>query len=172
MLKLETIAELRAHLETDRRAGRSIGFVPTMGALHAGHRSLIRAARQACDVVVVSIFVNPTQFGAGEDFEKYPRPMDEDMAACREEGADVVFVPGVEELYPPGEVTRVSVARLTAGLCGRYRPGHFDGVTTVVAKLLNIVQPDRAYFGQKDAQQAVVIRRMVRDLMWPTEIVV
>lgn len=143
-----------------------------MGALHEGHRSLMRAARAECDVVVASIFVNPIQFGPGEDFEKYPRPIEMDLAACREEGVDVVFVPRVDEIFPGGSVTKVTVARLTEGLCGRHRPEHFDGVTTVVAKLFNIVQPDRAYFGQKDAQQAAVIRRMVRDLNWSIEIVV
>ncbi len=172
MLKLETIHDLRACLAPFRQAGKRIGFVPTMGALHEGHRSLMRVARRECEVLVASVFVNPTQFGPGEDFEQYPRPIDADLAACRDEGVDVVFIPSVAEMYPPGEVTRVSVARLTEGLCGRHRPGHFDGVTTVVAKLFNIVQPDRAYFGQKDAQQAVVIRRMVRDLTWPLEIVV
>ncbi len=172
MRKLETVAALRTHLQPLSRAGKRIGFVPTMGALHEGHRSLMRAARKECEIVVASIFVNPTQFGPGEDFEKYPRPLEKDLAACREEGVDVVFVPEVGEIYPPGAVTRVSVARLTEGLCGRHRPGHFDGVTTVVAKLFNIVQPDKAYFGQKDAQQAAVIRQMVRDLIWPIQIVV
>jgi pantoate--beta-alanine ligase len=143
-----------------------------MGALHEGHRSLMRAARAGCDVVVVSIFVNPTQFGPGEDFQHYPRPLEADLAACREEGVDAVFMPAVAQMYPPGAVTTVSVRRLTEGLCGRFRPGHFDAVTTVVAKLFNIVQPDRAYFGQKDAQQAAVIRQMVRDLDWPVEVVV
>ncbi len=154
------------------RTAKSIGFVPTMGALHEGHRSLMRTAREGCQIVVVSIFVNPTQFGPGEDFEKYPRPLARDLAVCQEEGVDAVFVPEVGEMYPADAVTTVSVARLTEGLCGRHRPGHFDGVTTVVAKLFNIVQPDRAYFGQKDAQQAAVIRQMVRDLNWPIEVVV
>ena len=172
MLKLETIAAVRGYLDPLRPAGRRVGLVPTMGALHEGHRSLMRAARAGCDVVVVSIFVNPTQFGPGEDFQHYPRPIETDLAACREEGVDAVFVPAAAEMCPPGAVTMVAVRRFTEGLCGRFRPGHFDGVTTVVAKLFNIVQPDRAYFGQKDAQQAVVVRQMVRDLDWPIEIVV
>lgn len=172
MLMLETVADLRSHLTPIRRSGQVIGFVPTMGALHEGHRSLMRIARRECGVVLASIFVNPTQFGPNEDFEKYPRPLEADLVACREEGVDLVFVPEVGEIYPRGAVTKVTVGRLTEGLCGRHRPGHFDGVTTVVAKLFNIVQPDRAYFGQKDAQQAAVIQQMVRDLLWPMEIVV
>ena len=172
MHKLETVHALREHLQPHRRAGRRIGFVPTMGALHAGHRSLMRAARAHCDHVVVSIFVNPTQFGPLEDFSKYPRPLEADLAACREEGVDAVFCPSVEEMYPPGAKTTVAVAGLTTGLCGQHRPGHFDGVTTIVTKLFNAVQPDTAFFGQKDAQQAVIIRRMTRDLLLPIEIVV
>jgi len=143
-----------------------------MGALHEGHRSLIRAARAACEDVIVSVFVNPTQFSPGEDFDRYPRPLEADLEACRQEGANAVFCPSVEEMYPAGAVTSVTVSRLMEGLCGAYRPGHFTGVTTVVAKLFNIVQPDIAFFGQKDAQQAVIIRRMVRDLCFPIEIVV
>lgn len=172
MRKLETIRDLRPCLAEFRRAGLRIGFVPTMGALHEGHRSLIRSARASCDRVVVSIFVNPTQFGPGEDFDRYPRPVEADLAACTEEGVDVVFLPQVSEMYPPGDSTTVRVARLTDGLCGAHRPGHFDGVTTVVSKLFNAVQPDVAFFGQKDAQQAGVIRRMVRDMLFPLEIVV
>ncbi|NLX20657.1 MAG: pantoate--beta-alanine ligase [Phycisphaerae bacterium] len=172
MLTLHTIAELRAELGQARRAGRRIGLVPTMGALHAGHRSLIRAARGQCEVVVVSIFVNPTQFGPAEDFERYPRPLEKDLDACRAEGVDVAFCPSVEEVYPAGEVTRVTVSRLTEVLCGPCRPGHFEGVTTVVAKLINMVQPDVMYLGQKDAQQAVVLGRMVRDLRLPVDVVV
>ena len=172
MRKLETISELRAHLDTIRRAGKRVGLVPTMGAIHEGHRSLMRAARADCDELVVSIFVNPTQFGPGEDYEQYPRPMDRDLAACRQERVDTVFIPSVSEVYPAGDVTTVSVARLTEVLCGPARPGHFDGVTTVVARLFNMVAPDAAYFGQKDAQQAAVIRRMVRDLHWPIRIVI
>lgn len=172
MMKLETIKAVREYVRAARRAGRRIGFVPTMGALHEGHRSLMKAARAACDEVVVSIFVNPTQFGPAEDFERYPRPLEADLAACREEGVDAAFCPSVKEMYPPGSLTTVTVARLTDGLCGAHRPGHFTGVTTAVAKLFSIVQPDAAFFGQKDAQQAAVIRRMVRDLDFPIEIVV
>jgi pantoate--beta-alanine ligase len=132
----------------------------------------MRAARADCEQVVVSVFVNPTQFGPGEDFDKYPRTFDADWATCQAEGVDVVFYPAVSEMYPGDSITWVTVKRLTEGLCGAHRPGHFDGVTTVVAKLFNIVQPDAAYFGQKDAQQAAAIRRMVNDLLWPLEIVV
>lgn len=171
MKKLETVSEVRDFVRVHRAAGRRIGFVPTMGALHEGHRSLIRAARAECDVVIVSIFVNPTQFGPNEDFAAYPRPLEADLAACTSEKADAAFCPPVGEMYSPDAATTVSVARLTSGLCGAYRPGHFDGVTTVVAKLFNIVQPDRAYFGQKDAQQVVVLRKMVKDLMIPIEVV-
>ena len=172
MLKLETVQDAHDYLRPHRQVGQRIGLVPTMGALHEGHRSLMRAARNDCDQVVVSIFVNPTQFGPGEDLERYPRPIETDLAACRHESVDAVFCPSVAEMYPEGSVTTVTVNRLAQGLCGAHRPGHFNGVTTVVAKLFNIVQPDAAYFGQKDAQQAVVIRRMTRDLLWPIEIVV
>jgi pantoate--beta-alanine ligase len=172
MKQLDTITALRDFLEPHRRTGRKIGFVPTMGAIHQGHRSLMETARADCDVVVVSIFVNPTQFGPGEDFEQYPRPLDDDLAACQAESVDAVFIPDVETMYPGGAITQVTVSRLTQGLCGANRPGHFAGVTTIVAKLFNIVQPDVAYFGQKDAQQAIVIRRMVRDLLWPIEIAI
>lgn len=172
MQNLHTIEQVREFIGHARRAGLRVGFVPSMGAIHEGHRSLFRAARANSDVVIVSIFVNPTQFGPGEDFDRYPRPVEADLAACREEGVDAVFCPSVEEMYPPASATSVTVSRLTEGLCGAHRPGHFAGVTTVVAKLFNIVQPDTAYFGQKDAQQAAVIRRMVRDLFFPVEIVV
>ena len=172
MKKLGKVCEVREYLSPHRQAGRRIGFVPTMGALHEGHRSLMRAARKGCEQVIVSIFVNPTQFGPGEDFQKYPRMLDADLAACQAEGVDAVFCPPVSEVYPAGSATIVTVKRLTEGLCGAHRPGHFDGVTTVVTKLFNIVQPDAAYFGQKDAQQATVLRRMVTDLLWPIEIVV
>ena len=135
-----------------------------MGALHEGHRSLMRAARAESGLVVVSVFVNPTQFGPNEDFAAYPRPLEADLAACRAERVDAVFLPEVAEMYPPNAATCVSVSRITEVLCGASRPGHFNGVTTVVNKLFNIVQPDLAYFGQKDAQQVVVIRTMVADL--------
>jgi pantoate--beta-alanine ligase len=166
-----SIAEARAALARVRADGRSIGFVPTMGALHAGHRSLVIAARARCDFVVVSIFVNPTQFAPGEDFERYPRTLNHDLAACREDGVDLVFCPDTQEMYPGDRLTTVQVSRVTEGLCGRFRPGHFAGVTTVVAKLFNIVEPDAAFFGEKDYQQLVVIRRMVADLDMPVEIV-
>jgi len=169
---IRTISELRQALRPYRQRGSRIGFVPTMGALHEGHLSLIRRARQECDVVVVSIYVNPTQFGPAEDFDRYPRQLEKDLQACEQEGVDFVFAPSDREMYGDGTLTTVHVARLTDRLCGPFRPGHFDGVCTVVAKLFNIVQPDAAYFGQKDAQQAVVIRRMTADLNFPVEIVV
>lgn len=166
-------AELRAALAAPRRAGCSIGLVPTMGALHEGHLSLLRAARSACDVVVMSLFVNPTQFGAGEDLDRYPRDERRDLELATAQGVDIVYAPPVEEVYPPGFSTHVAVEGLTEVLCGdpaRRGPEHFRGVTTIVAKLLNAAQPDVAYFGQKDAQQAAAIRRMVRDLDFPVRI--
>jgi pantoate--beta-alanine ligase len=169
---VDTLVALRAHVASARRRGRSIGFVPTMGALHDGHMSLVRQAKGRCDFVVVSLFVNPTQFVAGEDYGNYPRTMEADVALCAAEGAELVFAPSVEQMYSPTAATTVHVARLTEPLCGRHRPGHFDGVTTVVAKLFNIVQPDVAFFGQKDAQQAIVIRKMATDLDMPVEVVV
>lgn len=167
-----TISEVRQAVHAARAQGRSVHFVPTMGALHEGHCSLMRAAGGANHFVVVSIFVNPTQFGPNEDFTRYPRPVENDLAACRSDGVDLVFMPMPEDMYPPGAVTTVHVIGVTETLCGPHRPGHFDGVATVVTKLFNIVLPDVAYFGQKDAQQAVVIRRMVVDLNQPVEIVV
>ena len=151
--------------------GGTVGLVPTMGALHAGHLSLIRAARARCTSTAVTIFVNPTQFGPGEDFESYPRTWEADLAACRAEGVAMVFAPPVEVMYPEGARTTVHVGRLTDGLCGPRRPGHFDGVATVVAKLFNILPADVAFFGEKDYQQLQVIRRMARDLDFPIEIV-
>jgi pantoate--beta-alanine ligase len=168
----KTIESVRKLVKAARCEGRKIGFVPTMGALHAGHVSLIEAAANECDFVVVSIFVNPTQFGPGEDFEKYPRPIEADLEICREGGVDVVFAPTPSEMYPMDNITWVTLERLTETLCGRSRPGHFRGVTTVCTKLFNIVMPDAAYFGQKDAQQAIVIKRMVQDLNMPLQIVV
>jgi pantoate--beta-alanine ligase len=165
-----TIAEVRAAVTVARGRGLSVGFVPTMGALHAGHAALVRAARKGTGFVVVSIFVNPTQFGPTEDYAKYPRTLDADRAVCSEAGADLIFAPTVEEMYPVRSVTFVEVTELDRELCGPRRPGHFRGVCTVVAKLFNIVQPDVAYFGQKDAQQARIIRQMVRDLNVPVEI--
>ena len=172
MIETHTIAETRAALQPVRRQGRRIGLVPTMGALHEGHLSLIRAARQADDYTVVSIFVNPTQFGPLEDLAEYPRPIEQDREHCRKLGVELVFHPGVQEMYPREGVVLVHPTKISEGLCGAFRPGHFEGVATVVAKLFNIVRPDAAYFGQKDAQQAAVIRRMAEDLDFPVEIVV
>jgi pantoate--beta-alanine ligase len=168
----ETIKSVRSLVKTARSGGKKIGLVPTMGALHIGHISLIEAAVKECDFVVVSIFVNPTQFSPAEDFEKYPRPLEADLKICRETGVDVVFNPTPEQIYPAEKLTWVNVEKLTEPLCGCSRPGHFRGVTTVCAKLFNIVAPDIAYFGQKDAQQAIVIKRMVGDLNMPLEIVI
>ena len=168
----QTIAEMRAASRAARQEGRRLGFVPTMGALHAGHISLVRAARQQCDSVAVSIFVNPTQFGPKEDFSKYPRTFERDRELLEAEGVAILFAPSTEEMYPPGATTFVIVEGLSEKLCGRSRPGHFRGVATVVAKLFNIVEPDLAFFGQKDSAQAVIIRRMVRDLAFDVEIVV
>jgi pantoate--beta-alanine ligase len=171
MRTLRTIAEVREHVAGARRAGRSIGLVPTMGAFHAGHEALIRAAREACDEVVVSLFVNPTQFNEAADLAAYPRTEASDAAIAAELGADVLFVPAVVEIYPDGFATTIRVAGLSAVLEGAERgPEHFDGVCTVVCKLFNIVAPDVAFFGQKDAQQVVVIRRMVRDLDLPVRL--
>jgi pantoate--beta-alanine ligase len=163
---LRTIEEIRAEL-AERSA---IGLVPTMGAFHEGHLSLIRAARKECETVVVSVFVNPAQFAAGEDFERYPRDEARDLRLAEEEGADIVFAPAPQELYPPGHQTWIDVEELGAILEGVHRPGHFRGVATVCCKLFNIVRPERAYFGQKDAQQVAVVRRMVRDLNLDVEI--
>ena len=164
------IAEARAAVAAARRAGRRVGFVPTMGALHAGHASLIRASRAECDFTVVSIFVNPTQFGPSEDLSRYPRTFDADRELCAALGTDLVFAPSADEMYPPDSRTVVEVTKLQDVLCGQSRPGHFRGVATVVLKLFNIVQPDAAYFGQKDAQQALIIRRMVIDLNVPVDV--
>jgi pantoate--beta-alanine ligase len=171
MRTVRTVGELRAELAVHRRAGASIGLVPTMGALHEGHLSLVRAARERCGVVVVSLFVNPTQFGPAEDLEAYPRDEARDAELCAAAGADVLFAPAAEEVYPEGFATTVTVSGITEVLEGASRgPDHFRGVTTVVAKLLNMVWPDVAFFGQKDAQQAAVIRRMAVDLDFPVEI--
>jgi pantoate--beta-alanine ligase len=168
----KTIESVRRLVKAARIAGRKIGFVPTMGALHIGHISLIEAAKKNCDFVVVSIFVNPTQFGPNEDFTKYPRPIEADLNICRKAGVDVIFAPTPHEIYPAENFTWVNVEKLSEPLCGKFRPGHFRGVATVCAKLFNIVLPDVAYFGQKDAQQAIVIKRMVADLNMPLKIVV
>jgi pantoate--beta-alanine ligase len=166
-------ASLREALAAPRRAGQSIGLVPTMGYLHEGHLSLLRAARADCDLVVMSLFVNPAQFGAGEDLNRYPRDEERDQRLAEEAGVDFVYAPPVEEVYPEGFASHVEVEGLTDVLCGdpaRRGREHFRGVTTVVAKLLNSVQPDVAYFGQKDAQQAIVIRRMAEDLDFPVRV--
>ena len=169
---VKTIEQVREVVRAAHSKGKIIGFVPTMGALHAGHISLIEAAKKKCDFVVVSIFVNPTQFGPGEDFQKYPRPLEKDLEICEEQGVDVVFNPPQQQMYAGENLTWVNVEKMTEGLCGASRPGHFRGVTTVCARLFNIVQPDIAFFGQKDAQQAIVIKRMVADLNMPLEIAV
>ncbi len=169
---LNTIAEIRSVCEESRRAGGSVGFVPTMGYFHAGHRSLMEAARRENDLVVVSHFVNPTQFGPNEDLSAYPRDLERDTAIAMAAGVDVMFMPTVAEMYPSGTPhTTVHVAGLTEGMCGATRPTHFDGVTTVVAKLLSIVGPCRAYFGRKDFQQLAVVRRMTADLDLPVEVI-
>ena len=171
MRTVRTIAEVRAELRGARRAEQVIGLVPTMGALHEGHLSLIRQARATCDAVVVSLFVNPAQFNAAGDLAAYPRDEDRDAALAAEAGADLLFAPALDEVYPPGFGTTVHVSRLTETLEGAHRGvSHFDGVTTVVTKLLNMVGPDVAFFGQKDAQQALVVRALVRDLDLPVRI--
>jgi len=167
---LRTVAELRAELRQARANGRTIGLVPTMGAFHAGHVSLMERARAATDVVVVSLFVNPAQFSASEDLSAYPRDQARDGAVAQEAGVDVLFAPPVGEVYPDGFQTSVHVGALAEPLEGAQRPGHFDGVATVVVKLLNMTQPDIAFFGQKDAQQALIVRRVVRDLDIPVRI--
>lgn len=172
MLTLTTAAEVTAVSKEAHRAGRRVGFVPTMGALHEGHLSLVRTARAQCDVVIVSLFVNPKQFGPNEDFAKYPRTEEKDSAMLAAEKTDYLFLPSVEEMYPAGATSWVTVEGLSEKLDGKSRPGHFNGVTTVVAKLFNIVQPDRAFFGQKDAAQVAVIGKMVRDLNFDVRIVV
>ena len=171
---VRTVADLRSALDPAWRKGASIGLVPTMGALHAGHLSLIEAARERSDIVVMSLFVNPAQFGEGEDLESYPRDEGRDLELAAEAGAQIAFAPPADEVYPPGFTTHVEVEGLTDVLCGdpsRRGAGHFRGVTTVVAKLLNMAAPDLVFFGQKDAQQAIVIRRMAHDLDFATEVV-
>ncbi|GIO36786.1 pantoate--beta-alanine ligase [Paenibacillus antibioticophila] len=172
------IQDVRHYLKQERlkaaREGKVLetGFVPTMGYLHEGHASLLREARRNNDLVVLSIFVNPIQFGPNEDFERYPRDEAKDLQLAEQEGVDAVFLPSVEEMYPAQTLTKITVSQqLTGGLCGASRPGHFDGVTTVVSKLFHIVEPERAYFGQKDAQQVAVISQMVKDLNMPVQIV-
>lgn len=167
-----TIAEARAAVAELRRQGRSVGLVPTMGALHAGHISLVQAARASCDAVVATIFVNPTQFGPNEDYTRYPRTFEQDCAWLETEGVEVLFAPEAAEMYAPGATTVVEVEGISDRLDGASRPGHFRGVATVVAKLFHIVAADRAFFGQKDAAQVAVLRRMVRDLNFDLELVV
>lgn len=171
MRVMHLIREVKEFVSEQKKAGWTIGLVPTMGYLHEGHLALINEAKKACDVVVVTIFVNPLQFGPAEDFERYPRDLDRDAALCRGAGVDLVFAPPVEEMYPRPACAFVEVQKLTDGLCGASRPGHFRGVATVVTKLFNTVQPDRAFFGQKDAQQVAVIKRMAEDLNLNLEIV-
>lgn len=167
-----TTSEVRARVAAARAEDRRVGFFPTMGALHEGHLADMRRVREECDYVVVSIFVNPTQFPPGEDFARYPRDLDADAQLCESVGVDLIFAPTVEEIYPPGDSTWVEVTgTLVEGMCAPHRPGHFRGVTTVCARLFTIVGPDRAYFGEKDYQQLQIIKQMVRDLKFPLEIV-
>ena len=168
----ETVEDARATSRSATISGKRVGLVPTMGALHEGHLSLVRAAKAKCDVVAVSLFINPAQFGPNEDFSKYPRTFERDRELLETEGVHLLFAPSVDEMYPKGAATYVTVENLSEKLCGKSRPGHFRGVTTVVSKLLHIVEPHAAFFGQKDAAQATIIRRMVRDLNIPVEIVV
>ncbi|MHC4047578.1 pantoate--beta-alanine ligase [Bradyrhizobium sp. 23AC] len=172
MKTITTVAELRGVLAAARRADKRVGFVPTMGYLHDGHLALIEASRAQCDFTVVSIFVNPTQFGPNEDLSTYPRDFARDEKLCRDAGVAIIFAPGAEEIYPAQFETFVEPGELAKPLCGAFRPGHFRGVATVVSKLFNMVQPDVAFFGQKDFQQCAVVRRMTIDLNLPIEIVV
>ncbi|MBI4913592.1 MAG: pantoate--beta-alanine ligase [Acidobacteria bacterium] len=172
MRLVRSVAELRIAVRTLREGGKRIGFVPTMGFLHEGHASLIRQSTARCGATVVSIFVNPTQFGPNEDLAKYPRDLEGDQNLCLRMGVDLLFLPEVPEIYPTGFSTTVEPGRLAEPLCGQFRPGHFRGVATVVAKLFHMVEPDLAFFGQKDLQQTAVIRRMVRDLDMPVEVIV
>ncbi|HOQ10187.1 MAG TPA: pantoate--beta-alanine ligase [Syntrophomonadaceae bacterium] len=169
---IKSVAEMQQWSSEQVRSGRRIGLVPTMGYLHEGHLSLVREARKQCDLVVVSIFVNPIQFGAGEDFEEYPRDLTRDCALLEKEQVDVVFAPGVKDMYPEGYSTFVEVqGEVAQKMCGASRPGHFRGVTTVCSKLFHICQPTLAFFGQKDAQQAIILEKMVRELNFPLQIV-
>ncbi len=171
MVTIETVAEVREASRAARRVGQRVGVVPTMGFLHEGHLALVRRARELADWVVVTVFVNPTQFGPTEDLARYPRDLPRDLALCRGAGADAVFAPAVSEIYPAGGQTTVEVGALAEPLCGARRPGHFRGVATVVAKLFAIVEPDVAVFGEKDYQQLQVVRRMVEDLRFGVEVV-
>lgn len=171
MVILKTVAEAQSACASLREQGRILGLVPTMGALHEGHLSLVRAARAACDAVAVSIFVNPTQFGPNEDFSRYPRTFEEDCALLERENVDLVFAPSTDEMYPATASTFVTVEGVSDRLDGASRPGHFRGVTTIVSKLFHIIGPHKAFFGQKDAAQVAVLRKMVRDLNFPVELI-
>ena len=172
MRVIEHISDLKAIVRIQKKTGKSIGLVPTMGYLHDGHISLVNMSKSENDFTIMSIFVNPAQFGVNEDFDKYPRDMEGDSQKAVLAGVDIIFAPSVKEMYPEGYNTFVEVSRITNKLCGRSRPQHFKGVTTVVSKLFNIVEPDKAYFGQKDAQQAIVIKKMVKDLNMSVEIMI
>lgn len=172
MIVISSVRELREHIDATKRANKTIGFVPTMGALHEGHLSLTKLSKKQCGTTVVSIFVNPTQFGANEDYSKYPRTIDEDSRLLESVSTDILFSPTKEEIYPEGASTFVRVDGITNTFEGEIRPGHFQGVSTVVASLFHVVSPDIAYFGQKDAQQVAVIKKMVKELHFPLEIVV
>ena len=169
---IRSATEMQARAMALKKEGKSIGFVPTMGSLHAGHLSLVDLIKKQCDVLLLSIYVNPTQFGVGEDFEKYPRDLDKDLAMCESRGVDLVFAPESTEIYQADASTFVIEESVGKGLCGNARPNHFRGVATVCAKLFNLCQPDKVALGQKDAQQVVVLKRMIRDLHFPIEVVV
>jgi len=167
---IENISRMSTFVKIMKKEGKSIGLVPTMGYLHEGHLSLVKAAKKHTDVVVMSVFINPLQFGPKEDFEKYPRDLKHDEEMAREAGVDVIFYPSLKDIYPEGYATYVTVEKLTGNLCGESRPGHFRGVATIVTKLFNIVRPDVAYFGQKDMQQALIIKKMASDLNMDIEV--
>ncbi|MEJ2544130.1 MAG: pantoate--beta-alanine ligase [Calditrichaceae bacterium] len=172
MKVIKSISEMKEWSDAQREKGLRIGFVPTMGFLHEGHLSLMRIAQEKCDTLVVSIFVNPTQFAPGEDFERYPRNLERDEALCAKEGVKIIFYPSSEKMYPKNHHTYVITEQLSQVLCGKSRPTHFKGVTTIVCKLLNIVKPHIAVFGQKDAQQAIILKRMVADLNMDAELII
>ncbi len=171
MKQITTIKEIRKVLKEEKKKGKSIGFVPTMGYFHEGHLELMRQAKKLADVVVVSIFVNPIQFGPAEDYKRYPQDLEKDKSMAQEAGVDYLFIPSVEEMYPGELLTYVDVEKLTLPLCGKFRPGHFRGVATVVAKLFNIIQPDMAFLGEKDYQQLLVVRKMAEDLNFDVKII-